>query len=603
MIDGRVVADLGESRSTPGRDSTGGDADSAQGNGLGKAAVNSLRALAQPWTLALVLILLLNDHVLRARWPSWVTGKLGDVVWLGFAPLVVAVPLVLGASALARWKVRTSEGSVGGALPPLRRSRSDGPRRFAVPRRGATRPPVPTGPVPTASEGLEHWPVLLSMALVGYVFAAVKASPAAAAWFRNSFRAVFGWTPLLVSDPTDLLTLPALWIAWRLWGRSAAGMPHANAISSQAPGTFPSPRHLDTRSPRRAWWVLGLAALATLANSGPPDTGLTCLVLDGERVVAGARYVYAYTSSYASDDGGLTWSVLAGESIGESPWQETDGSRCVDRGSTWILIDEAEGLQFRFTQGEGIERSLDAGQTWRPSLMLSGEEARQAYYQATRTTIAGGAGPHDAVVDPATGNVIVAMGHEGVLVLPRAGRGGQDATGDAWRWVAVGEYRFEPITRVGQMLALLQDEAGLALAAACVAVALCAWWLMKWPGRVVTGLLAVAIVAMLPAVRPATVSGYGGAAVTLMTIGIAVVAVILAVVGAIRMYVQRGVGAQHAAPPLWLALAAVATGVVCLVPFVLWAVGPIAVYSVAAWIAVVLTGVAWAVCVQQNRRP
>jgi hypothetical protein len=47
-----------------------------------------------------------------------------------------------------------------------------------------------------------------------------------------------------------------------------------------------------------------------------------------------------------------------------------------------------------------------------------------------------------------------------------------------------------------------------------------------------------------------------------------------------------------------------ATGAVCLAPFVLWAIGPIQAYSAAAWIAVVLTAVAWAVCVQQSpRRP
>lgn len=40
--------------------------------------------LARPWFLASVVLLALNDHVFKAAWPGWVTGKLSD-----FAGLVV----------------------------------------------------------------------------------------------------------------------------------------------------------------------------------------------------------------------------------------------------------------------------------------------------------------------------------------------------------------------------------------------------------------------------------------------------------------------------------------------------------------------------------
>ena len=45
----------------------------------------ALRALASPAAIASLLLLLVNDHVLKQAWPGVVTGKLSD-----FAGLVVA---------------------------------------------------------------------------------------------------------------------------------------------------------------------------------------------------------------------------------------------------------------------------------------------------------------------------------------------------------------------------------------------------------------------------------------------------------------------------------------------------------------------------------
>ena len=46
-------------------------------------------ALLHPVVLGAVALLLLNDHVLKARWPSWWTGKLSDVAGLAFFPLLL----------------------------------------------------------------------------------------------------------------------------------------------------------------------------------------------------------------------------------------------------------------------------------------------------------------------------------------------------------------------------------------------------------------------------------------------------------------------------------------------------------------------------------
>ena len=46
-------------------------------------------ALLHPLVLGAVALLLLNDHVFKARWPSWWTGKLSDVAGLVMFPLVL----------------------------------------------------------------------------------------------------------------------------------------------------------------------------------------------------------------------------------------------------------------------------------------------------------------------------------------------------------------------------------------------------------------------------------------------------------------------------------------------------------------------------------
>jgi len=54
---------------------------------------NSLRCLQQPVTVSSIALLLLNDHVLKAISPSWLTGKLSDFAGVFFFPFVLAAGL------------------------------------------------------------------------------------------------------------------------------------------------------------------------------------------------------------------------------------------------------------------------------------------------------------------------------------------------------------------------------------------------------------------------------------------------------------------------------------------------------------------------------
>jgi hypothetical protein len=124
-----------------------------------------------PLTLAALLILLVNDHLLRRFWPSWITGKLGDVAWLVFAPLCVAV--------FTAWLA---------------------PRHHP-----------------------QHEKQTLRLALVftGGIFSLAKTIPVFHALVTDGFSSLLGFPAGTVRDPGDLLALPALAISWVIWEHSA----------------------------------------------------------------------------------------------------------------------------------------------------------------------------------------------------------------------------------------------------------------------------------------------------------------------------------------------------------------------------------------------
>ena len=53
----------------------------------------SVRALASPGFALALVVLVLNDHVLKTAYPGWITGKLSDVAGLVVAPLLLGVLL------------------------------------------------------------------------------------------------------------------------------------------------------------------------------------------------------------------------------------------------------------------------------------------------------------------------------------------------------------------------------------------------------------------------------------------------------------------------------------------------------------------------------
>jgi hypothetical protein len=116
----------------------------------------SVRALASPGFVLALVVLVLNDHVLKTAYPGWVTGKLSDVAGLVVAPLLLGV-------LLTAWR---------------------------VPR-----------------------PLLVAITLVGLGFTLTKSTAAGAAT-ASDLWSLTGIPTYIRADTTDLLVLPALYGAW-----------------------------------------------------------------------------------------------------------------------------------------------------------------------------------------------------------------------------------------------------------------------------------------------------------------------------------------------------------------------------------------------------
>jgi len=124
----------------------------------------AVASLTHPVTLVALAVLVLNDHVLKAAYGTWWTGKLSDVAWLVLAPPLLATIVAL-----------TARRRIGAG-----------------------------------------W----SVAAAGAVFVVVKVTACGAAAASATLSLVAGRSVVL-ADPTDLLALPALGLALLVAARPA----------------------------------------------------------------------------------------------------------------------------------------------------------------------------------------------------------------------------------------------------------------------------------------------------------------------------------------------------------------------------------------------
>ncbi|MFG2820106.1 hypothetical protein ACGFX4_11830 [Kitasatospora sp. NPDC048365] len=312
----------------------------------------ALRWVGNPGTVAAVLVLAFNDHVGKRAWPGVVTGKLSDVAWMLVAPPVLAL-----------------------LLTPVLRLRGNRPAAVGIAGTAVT-------------------------------FALAKAGPAGAD-IASQVWSLTGVPSRTVADPTDLLALPALALAWLLWRASLR--------------------------PWRGWQALALiavpaATVAMVATTPAVDTSSL-------RTVNGQPVLRINSHTWAGQDGGLTWTPLdqdPGPADPGDPTSTVGAGRCVPA---------EPRICYRVRSLDApVEASEDGRTTWQPvftppwapspSPSAPGSPSSGAPGSATAGTTGsagGGAGyfPGELEVVTLSGGgygVIVHLGHHDLVVRTADGR-------------------------------------------------------------------------------------------------------------------------------------------------------------------------------------
>ncbi len=376
----------------------------------------------------------------------------------------------------------------------------------------------------------------------GLIFGFAKTWPEFHALTIKVLETLTGWPNVLRMDPTDALALPALLIAWWIWKQSV---------------------HRSIALPPRGWVLLPLAVLATMADSPATNYGIVCVHIDATpALIAGDTY-----SRYISQDGGLTWQTSS-----------FDNSRCgagIDVVSLFKDPNNAQ-VQYRFISQRSIERSIDDGQTWQTEYnLMQLSDAQAAYYTRNQASVVARPGPFEVAFDPTSGNVVAAMGFDGVLVRPRDGQ---------WRWINIGSYSHADLTRIDQIVSLLAYDLLLALALAFLSIGAWARALthrrVNRIGQLLAWLFWIgASIATLPAFN-------GGE-----TKGLIIYPIILALL--LSLFVGlRGIDAIFVQNTKLLSrsvMAALLTAILFTLPFFVWTQNGIPFYDSALLYALVLT--------------
>ncbi|MEO3774853.1 hypothetical protein [Micromonospora sp. B9E7] len=313
-------------------------------------APTTLPWLCHPTTLLALVLLLVNDHVLKPAFPGLLTGKLSDVAGLVLAPPLVAVLLTL-------------------LVPRL-------PARIAA---------------------------LAGLVAVGAGFAVVKSNGYAAELASSAWTVLAG--PSLVrADWTDLLTLPALGLAWWSWRRARE-------------------RPVRQRAARMARTLLVLppALLAVAATSAvwyPYALGVT--TLDGKPAISvGSGYsTHNWPTSPSdgewavSDSGAATWRAAT-----EDEQQRLDEQDPPRRQA--CAPDDARRCYRVVTGHLRVEQSDDTGATWRTAWEVPDGQREALARQSTNPgDIRRHFASRELIVYPAVGGgheVLVANGRDGFL--------------------------------------------------------------------------------------------------------------------------------------------------------------------------------------------
>ncbi len=232
---------------------------------------------------------------------------------------------------------------------------------------------------------------VFAVAYVGLalIYAAFNTFASLHDWIIAGFSLVTGGTAGSPLDPWDSLVIPiSLGIALWVWRRGPL-----------APGGLRT---------RFGMVAASLAAFATVATSEyPPDPGITSVGNSPEGVVGGIYWGYL---PFQSDDGGLSWTTI------ESPRTSGDqqnymlGGDSVETPRGTYSIEEAD-IILR-TSGREPKVVYSAAHLRQSSNRWLQEIENKRFEYGGETS----SGPTALTFDPQSGNVIAAMGIQGVVV-------------------------------------------------------------------------------------------------------------------------------------------------------------------------------------------
>lgn len=324
----------------------------------------AVRWLTHPVTVVSTVVLLLNDHVLKGLWPGWFTGKLSDLSGLVMAPALLGFLLAVAVPRLSPGVLRT-----------------------------------------------------VSVLAVGAGFAWVKTVAAGAAFASDVWSVVNG-PSVILRDPTDLLALPGVMVAWFVWERARRQQPIGGDAARRV----------------RLAVVLPVAVIAVAATSppAPPHAVVGVDEVDGRIRVSGDF------GSAISDTGTGGWRTETEPASVEAQLDEPydmDSELSWRRQATACVPDDPEHCyRVRGDGGDkdpsgevadsdvlGVDETFDGGRVWSTSWEVPPERwlfLKRAHGHADSFGAQGLLSSIDVLVREVPGGhqVFVANGIEGLAV-------------------------------------------------------------------------------------------------------------------------------------------------------------------------------------------
>ena len=304
--------------------------------------LSNLNRMAVP---VAIVVLLVNDHVLKYAYPSWLTGKLSDFAGVFMLPLLI----------LGTWTLVS---------------------------KGRAHPTVDTMVTRSA------------FILVGMWFTLMQVSPSVASATERLAETVTGSPARLTLDPTDLVALVMLWPAWIVWRRSNSDRT-LGVINGL--GRLQGPPHSGRSILHRAaaLLVLSVGWMATVATSyaPEPDPQVVRLAVEGDFIYARISDPNDRDAIFISEDGARTWTEFA-EYISDRGWSHPECEACdqefekvelpdsIKKGSILPRVEctsDQGGPCFRIDGRPLVERSDDGGTTWRVSVIWAVPSERESY--------------------------------------------------------------------------------------------------------------------------------------------------------------------------------------------------------------------------------